>query len=90
MRKGSLQHTNTVEEKVLKRVWKFYDRDGHMEWTADPETADEILNKGKRIKFSYPVQGDCYVHFEGVRRRPMRVEVVTTLERTEEILCKAH
>lgn len=71
-----------MEEKVIKKVYKFYDRDENCFTVADQKEVDRIM-KGGRIPFSERVKTPHHITYKTLRRRPARVEVISTIERVQ-------
>lgn len=77
---------NVLKEETTKVIYKFYDRDENC--YVVPGACEEKIARileGGRIYFFVPVKTPHYVTFKRVRRRPARVEVISTIERTEEL-----
>ena len=71
-------------EEVLDIVYIFYDKDDHAYRVHDKEEVDRIM-KGGRFWVTDWVQTLYYREPKRLRRRPVRIEKVTTIRRTEEL-----
>ena len=71
-------------EEVLDIVYIFYDKDDHAYRVHDKEEVDRIM-KGGRFWVTDWVQTPYYREPKRLRRRPVRIEKVTTIRRTEEL-----
>ena len=71
-------------EEVLDIVYIFYDKDDHAYRVHDKDEVDRIM-KGGRFWVTDWVQTEHYREPVKFRRRPVRIEKVTTIRRTEEL-----
>lgn len=71
-------------EEVLDIVYVFYDKDEHAYRVHDKNEVDRIL-KGGRFWVTDWVQREHYREPVKYRRRPVRIEKITTIRRTEQL-----